>query len=175
MLSRFLTSLALAVAFTVFMSGSAFAQSSSDTDSQTFTVVVGDAISITAPADVSINHNLSDSDQPFAQQAWNVYTSNATGASVVMSMGRFVHTGDSAFFRNGQMDLALVSSDSTANWVVDTATGDTSGTGTASVAASSTGPGSGQLGLNVTFIETDASTLAAGDYVATVTGTITNN
>jgi len=172
--SRFSTSFALAVAFTVLMSASAFAQST-DNDSQTFTVVVGDAISITAPADVSINHNLSDSDQPFAQQAWNVYTSNSTGASVVMSMGRFVHTGDATYFRNGSMGLAVVSSDATAGWGVDVATDNTSASGTATVNASSSGPGSGQLGLSVVFIESDASTLAAGDYVATVTGTITNN
>jgi len=172
--SRFSASFALAIAFTVFMGSGVFAQST-DTDSQTFTVVVGDAISITAPADVSINHNLSDSDQPFAQQAWNVYTSNAAGAAVVMNMGPFVHTTDASYSRNGQMDLALVSSDSTAAWGVDVASDDTITTGTATVNASSSGPGSGQLGLSVTFLETDASTLAAGDYVATVTGTITNN
>lgn len=174
MLSRFSASFALAVAFSVLMSGSAFAQST-DTDSQTFTVVVGDAISITAPADVSINHNLSDSDQPFSQQAWNVYTSNAAGASVVMSMGRFVHTADATYFRNGSLDLALVSSDATASWGIDVASDDTAASGTATVNASSTGPGTGQLGVSVVFLETDASTLAAGDYVATVTGTITNN
>jgi hypothetical protein len=165
---------ALAVAFTLFSGTSLFAQST-DADSQQFTVVVGDAISITAPADVSINHNLADVDQPFAQQTWNVYTSNALGAGVVLDMGRFINTSNASFFREGQLDLAVLSSDATATWVVGTASDDTSGSGTASVDGSSTGPGSGQLGVSVTFLETDASTLASGDYVATVTGTITNN
>jgi hypothetical protein len=177
MFSRFIPSFALAIAVTVCMSNGAFAQgpTSTATDSQVFTVVVGDAISITAPADVTINHNLTDSDQPFAQQTWNVYTSNASGAAVTLDMGRFVHSTDSTFFRNASMDLALVSSDSTANWVVDTPSDTTTTSGTASVAASSDGPGSGQLGLTVVFLTGDASTLAAGDYVATVVGTITNN
>ncbi len=168
--SRFI--FGVTVVTTALISQSLFAQAN---DSQNFTVVVGDALSITAPADVLINHNLADSDQPFSQQSWNVYTSNALGASVSMSMGRFVHDSDSTFFRNASMDLAVLSSDATATWAVDSASDSTNATGTATVAASSTGPGSGALGLSVVFIETDASTLASGNYVATVTGTITNN
>lgn len=170
-LSRIIFGLAMAV--TVLMAQQLFAQTA--TDSQVFTVVVGDAISITASADVTINHNLADTDQVFAQQPWNVFTSNPTGASVTLDMGRFVLDTDSTFFRDASMVLAALSSDATANWAVTTASGSTAGSGTASVAAASTGPGSGQLGLSVTFIETDASTLAAGNYVATVVGTITNN
>ena len=169
---RISVSFALAVAVTLGFSSSLFGQA---TDSQQFTVVVGDAISITAPADVSITHNMTDSNQPFSQQAWNVYTSNALGAGVTLDMGRFINTSNASYFREGQLDLAVLSSDATASWVVGTASDDTSATGTASVDASSSGPGSGQLGVSVVFLETDASTLASGDYVATVTGTITNN
>lgn len=164
----------LTLAATVLCGQGLFAQST-DTDSQVFTVVVGDAISITAPADVLINHNLTDNNQVFAEQPWNVFTSNPTGAAVTLDMGRFVLDTDSTFFRDASMALAMLSTDSTANWAVTTAAGTTAGSGTASVAAGSTGPGSGQLGLTVTFIESDASTLAAGNYVATVVGTITNN
>lgn len=166
--------LGLAVVATLAFSNDLSAQST-DTDSQQFTVVVGDAISITAPADVSINHNLSDSNQPFGQQTWNVFTSNATGAGVVLTMGRFINTSNAAFFRDGELGASVISSDVTATWIVGTALDDTVSSGTASVDASSTGPGSGQLGISVVFLETDASTLASGDYVATVTGVITNN
>ena len=172
---RFLrTSFALAVAVTLFSGSSLFAQSTA-TDSQMFTVVVGDAISITSPADISINHNMADSNQPFAPQTWNVYTSNPTGADVALSMGRFINTSNAAYFREGSLGVAVLGSDATAAWTVGTASDDTSATGTAAVDASSNGPGAGQLGISVVFIETDASTLASGDYVATVTGTITNN
>ena len=167
-------SFALAIAATLFSSTCLFAQAT-DTDTQQFTVVVGDAISITAPAGVSINHNMADVDQPFAQQAWNVYTSNSLGADVTLDMGRFFHTTDPSYFREGQLEVAVLSSDTTAGWTTGTASDDTISTGIASVDASSAGPGSGQLGVTVTFLETDASTLASGDYVAVVTGTITNN
>lgn len=172
---RFLrTSFALAVAVTLFSGSSLFAQST-DTDSQTFTVVVGDAIDISAPAGVSLPHPLTDVDLPFAQQAWNVYTSNSTGADVVLNMGRFVNTSNLTYFREGQLDLAVLSSDATANWVPGgTVSDDTTTSGTATVDCSSSGPGTGQLGVSVTFLTGDASTMASGDYVATVVGTITN-
>ena len=170
--SRFI--FGLTVVSTALMSQGLFAQST-DTDSQQFTVVVGDAIDISAPAAVSINHNLADVDQPFSQQAWGVYTSNPTGAVVTMDMGRFIHSTDPTYFRDASMDLAVLSSDATAAWTVGTASDTTVATGTASVGASSSGPGTGSLGLTVVFLETDASTLASGDYVSVVTGTITNN
>ena len=164
---------AAAVALTLCLGQGAFAQD--DTDTQTFTVVVGDAVDISAPSDVSITHNLADSNQVFNEQVWNVFTTNASGAVVNMSMGRFINQANASFFRDASMALAVLSSDSTATWTIDTANDSTAGSGTASVGASSTGPGVGTLGLTVEFIETDASTLASGDYVSVVTGTITNN
>ena len=144
-----------------------------------FEVTVLNSISLIAPPAAAIVHDNSDNNQVFPVQNWIAHTSGLTGATVTLeAQGPFVNALDSNFQRDIRMDLAITSTDPLANWVVTSASDQTDYSGnvqTATVAAQSSGAGLGQLGLTVTFVETDYSSLAAGAYLTTVAGTITSN
>ena len=147
--------------------------------SQLFEVTVLNSLTLIAPPAAAIVHDTSDNDQVFPVQNWIAHTSGLTGANVTLeAISPFVNAVDSNFLRDIKMDLAITSSDALAAWVVTDPTDQTayaSGVDTATVSAQSSGAGLGQLGLTVTFVETDYSSLAAGAYVTTVEGTITSN
>ena len=155
---------------------SAFAQAQ-----QQFTVVVADVLSITAPSDVSINHDGTDTNQAFAVTAsnWAILSNQGSGASVTFTTsGRFTNVvGANTFTRDYTMGLA-VQSDPDSVWDVvagadlwESATDGAVGT----VQAESTGPGNADLGLAVTFVDDDFSQLPAGNYTLSVTATIVAN
>lgn len=147
--------------------------------SEIFEVTVASTMSIVAPPAAAIVHDTSDNDQVFPVQNWLAHTTGLTGANVTLeAQSPFTNAADASFQRDVRLDLAISSSDATANWTVTSSTAQTSyGTGqtTAAVAAQSSGPGLGQLGLTVTFVETGYSSLAAGSYLTTVVGTISSN
>jgi hypothetical protein len=154
-----------------------FGQASTTED---FTVTVNPVLTITRPAaSVTITHSQADANQVFAAQRWTVAQNSAAGASLTFSTNQaFTHTVESTFKRNAKLDLVLFSSDTGSNWAVTTATDQTdyaSLDGVATVAATADNPGDAALDLTVTFLETDFSALASGDYTTTVTGTITSN
>ena len=155
------------------------AQGLTDQSSQIFEVTVLNTISLIAPPVAAIVHDTSDNDQVFPVQNWIAHTSGLTGASVTLeATGPFVNVLDDDFRRDIRMNLAITSSDELASWEVTNPTDQTgyaSGDQTATVAARSSGAGLGVLGLTVTFVETDYSSLAAGGYTTTVEGTITSN
>ena len=152
---------------------------SQTTGSEIFEVTVASSMSIVAPPAAAIIHDSSDNDQVFPVQNWLAHTTGLTGANVTLeAQGPFTNAVDSNFQRDVKLELAISSSDSTANWTVTSSTAQTnyaSGQSTAAVTAQSSGPGLGQLGLTVTFVETDYSSLAAGAYLTTVVGTIASN
>ena len=149
------------------------------TAQQTFEVTVLNSVALIAPPAAAITHDTSDNDQVFPVQNWIAQTTGLTGANVTLeAQGPFVNVLDANFQRDIRMDLAITSTDPLANWTVTSPTDQTayaSGVQTATVAAQSSGAGLGQLGLTVTFVETDFSSLGAGAYVTTVEGTITAN
>lgn len=153
---------------------SAFAQT------QQFTVVVSDVLSISAPADVSINHDTTDANQSFnvADSNWAVLSNQGSGATVTFtSSGLFTNiVGSNIYTRDYTMGLSVVSDPDTV-WSVTGAGAFASSSGVASgsVQAASTGPGNATLGLDVTFVDSDFSVLPAGNYTMAVTATIVAN
>ena len=149
------------------------------TDNQVFTVTVPTVLTITGPANVTVAHDQSDSNQAFAAQQWTASVNDVDGATVIFQTNQaFTHTVASSYKRNAKLDLAIASSDAGANWSVSTATDQTNyagADGVAAVQASSTAPGDAAFNLTVTFITTDFSSLAAGSYTTTVTATLTAN
>lgn len=154
---------------------SAFAQT------QQFTVVVSDVLSITAPADVSINHDTSDANQAFnvADSNWAVLSNQGSGATVTFSTdGRFTNVvGASTYTRDYTMGLSVESDpDSVWNAVAGAASWASATDGAiGTVQAESTGPGNANLGLAVSFVDNDFSQLPAGNYTLAVTATIVAN
>ncbi len=160
-------------------SGSAFAQLNG---TQTFTVTVNSAMSITSPSggNAVLAHDTTDANQSFSASDtdWDVISNSGTGATVTFTnSGLFTNTvGSNIYTRNLTMDLTETTNTDNV-WAVSgpTTFTSTSGTTTGSLQAVSTGPGHATLGLNVTFLDTDYSLLPAGSYVMTVTGTIAAN
>ena len=166
----------LGIVFCVFISGEVKGQ---DSHSQFYTVSVADGISITAPGGVVIAHDLTLSNQVFPEQTWTAYTTNTAGATVSLTLTKFQHQTFSFFNHNSRIRLRIAQSDPTANWVtiVDrdrTFGGFFSSGDTAVVSAESFGPGAGELGITVSFLQGGLGFVISGSYVATLTGTITN-
>lgn len=147
---------------------------------QAFIVNVPANLSITAPnGGVSITHDETDNDQAFPSQLWDVRANALLGATVTFSTNQaFRHTVDPTFQRDARLDLAISSSSGPANWLVAAASDQTNyagADGIATVQAISTRPGQATFDLSVTFVTTQWDTLASGDYVTVVTGTLAAN
>lgn len=155
----------------------AFAQT---LDDQVFTVTVPSLLSITAPANQTIDTTTdqTDGNKVFTPSGptdhWSVTCNSSNGATVdLTALSPFIN-GTSQ--RDARLDLAIGSGGP--NWGVSVATDVTDyggGTNTATVQATSTAPGDGGLALTVTFVNTTYADLTEGDYVMTVRGTISAN
>lgn len=156
------------------LAGALQAQSSG---TQTFTVVVPQSISITAPTAASLTHDESNNTLAFAPQAWVVRGNARNGVNVSFATATaFVNTSDSTFKRDAKLELGLGTTQGPATWAIGTASDTTDYTGgdqVAQVTASSNGVGRANLNLTVSFITGEYGVFAAGDYVTTVTGTVT--
>ena len=166
----------IGIVFCVFISNELRAQ---DSHGQFYTVTVREGISITAPGGTVISHDLTPTNQVFPEQIWNAYTTNSAGATVSLTITKFQHQTFTFFNHNTRIDLRIAASDSTANWttIVDrdrTFGGFFSSGDTATVSAESFGPGAGELGITVRFLQGGLGFVISGSYVATLTGTITN-
>lgn len=168
----------VAVLAVAVCTGEAFAQTSASA-SQKFTVSVPTSVSITAPADVSLTHDQTDNNQAFPAQSWAVRGNVGAGVSVSFATNQaFTNLTDSSFKRNAKLDLAIASHTGPATWNVSKATDTTDyagNNGVASVQASSNGVGKANFNLTVSFITDTFGSFLAGDYVTTVTGTVTAN
>lgn len=137
------------------------------------------AQAITAPAAQSITHNRDDAPQVFSEVVWQLTSgADAGGYTAQWSCGPFHHSVKGTLKADTKLAIRVVASDGLAGWtatVPDDQTDFVGGDETATVAARSLATGDGQVGLTVTFLNNDFSTLAAGSYTLTVTGTITAN
>lgn len=153
--------------------------SAATTGSQKYRVTVPTNISITAPADVSITHDETDTDQSFPAQQWTVKGNVLAGVSVSFSTGTaFTHTTDPSFKRDAKLDLSVASNSGPGSWSVSQASDQTdydNSDEVATVQAASDGVGRATFDLAVSFITEEFGTFAAGDYDTTVTGTVTAN
>lgn len=137
------------------------------------------AQSISAPGTQTITHSGADAQQVFSEVAWDLISgADALGYTAQWNCGPFQHTGDATFKSDCKLQIRILASGGSANWAVAIASDQTNiggGDLTAVVAAQSSAVGDGQVGLIVTFVDTDFSKLAGGSYSMTVTGTITAN
>lgn len=151
------------------------------TAQQKFKVTVPTNISITAPTDASIVHDETDKDQAFPAQGWIVKGNTLAGLSVSFeTQTPFIHTTNGTSKRNASLALAYdsTSAQGGATWqitkpndVTDYAADDN----VASVQAKSNGVGRVTFNLTVGFVTDTFGSFPAGDYVTTVTGTVTAN
>ncbi len=166
----------VAALFAVSSASTAMAQT---TATQKFKVIVPANISITAPSDVVITHDQTESDQTFPAQQWVVKGNSLAGVAVSFSTNTaFVHKTDSTFKRDAQLGLAVASSTGPATWTVGQAADTTNyvgSDGVATVSASSNGVGKATFDLTMKFVTNGFGSFAAGDYESTVTGTVTAN
>lgn len=146
-------------------------------DNQTLTVVVPTSISITAPTAASITHDESDNPQAFPVQTWAVKGNVRNGMTVTFATNQpFVHAQDSSFKRNARLELALGTVAGPATWSITSSADQTdyvNNDSVAQVSAESNGVGRANFDLTVKFITEEYGLFAAGNYVTTVTGTVT--
>jgi hypothetical protein len=137
------------------------------------------AQSITAPPAQLVTHDGGDGPQVFAEVAWQLHSElDPSGYTVQWNCGTFQHTGRASLKADCKLQVRVLASGGSANWMVITPSDQTNHAGgdqTAVVAARSTAVGDGEVGLTVTFLDSDFSKLGAGSYTVTVTGTITAN
>ena len=170
------TTLAAAALLIATTGSSAMAQT---TASQRFTVTVPSAIAIIAPANVSIIHDESENDQPFAPQQWVVKGNSLAGVSATFETNQaFTHTTDPTSKRNAQLGVSINSSVGSAAWTVTQASDVTdfaNNDGVATVGVASDGFGRANVDIAVSFITDGFGSFASGEYDTTVTGTVTAN
>lgn len=131
---------------------------------------------IRASSDQKIVHNERPEVQVFTPTTWKVGTKSKRGATVTLRCEPFQNRADPGSYVDGQLRLRVKSSQRKPNWQVRIAgdrTNVAGGKNSASVMAASEDKGVGVLELEVTFLGADVLDLVEGDYVTTVTGTIT--
>lgn len=145
-----------------------------------FTVRVPPRMMIAAPSGTeSLTHNGTEADQAFAVQRWTVDQNNPAGAVVTFATEyAFTSTDSAGLKRDARLDLSLDTARSASTWSVSVPSDQTDYASAAEVAkvqAASAAPGSAAFDLTVTFLTGDVITLASGDYLTTVTETVTAN
>lgn len=134
---------------------------------------------IEAPPAESLVHDRGDAPQVFPEVVWQLYTGiDSGGYTAQWTCEPFTHTSKGTLKADAKLAIRVIGSDGFADWTATVPSDQTayaSGDNTAAVAAQSVAVGDGQVGLTVTFLNDDYSTLAAGSYTVTVVGTITAN
>ena len=136
------------------------------------------AVSITAPSGQTRTHDTADAPQSFAEQRWNLGSTELLGATVQLSAGPFVHATRPSVKADCKLNLRVVSSSLLSGWVAVVPLDQTNvalGKQSAAVTARSAAVGDATVGLTVTLENSDFSTLGSGNYSTTVTGTIVPN
>ena len=151
------------------------------TATQTFTITIPSVLTITAPSAATKTHDGTDANQVFPAAAWLITQNQIAGATCSFSVSAPFVNGSSALKkRDCKLSLALGTVEAAAGWTVTVANDQTDYANiipdnSATVTALSTGAGIATLNLTVTFLDTDYSTIPAGAYSTTVTGTLTAN
>ena len=145
-----------------------------------YTVRVPTRVMIAAPSGTaSVTHSGTEADEAIAPQRWTVNQNSPAGAVVTFRTEHaFTSTMVPLVKRDARLDLALDTAQSASGWMISVPSDQTdyaSAFEVAEVQAASTAPGRAAFDLTVTFLTGDIITLASGDYVTTVTGTITAN
>ncbi len=128
-------------------------------------------------SDQSIVHTLSDGPQSFAPVRWDI--NNAAlrdGCTVQWTAAAFNHETVKNQRADCQITLQLAKSTRESRWKVTSAADATdvaTGRDTATVSLTANGRGHASVELQIRFVGSNVSELAAGRYRTTLTGTIT--
>ena len=146
---------------------------------QQYLVHVQQSVSITPPKNVELTHDLSSNPQAFPPQSWIVAGNTTHGVTVNFAVTKpFTHSTNASFRRDARLSLATGSTTGPASWAVTQPSASTNYVGNvngAVVTARSNNVGRANMLLTVTFVTGDPGLLLAGDYVTTVTGTVSAN
>jgi hypothetical protein len=148
-----------------------------DEPAQVFSVSVPVESSVRPPSDVTVTHDLTDNDQQFPPQTWNVGSNSQTGLVVDFTVeSAFTHHVNAESKSNAILSVDVASSSGPGKWFAtkvadrtDVASGDES----ASVRVESDNVGSAAINLNVGFDESDQFEALPGTYRTTVVATLT--
>ncbi len=136
-------------------------------------------VSVTAPAQLCIAHDMTAGDQTFSSAIWQAENgSSIIGATLALACGPFVHETLSDRRVDAQLTLSVQSQTAGAGWIPIVSTATTNiglGSLTAVVVAASVLSGNAAIQVQAALKGTDPDTLVAGEYRATVIGTITAN
>ena len=143
---------------------------SADTDSQIFKVTIDSALDIAAPATQAVaDLDAVNANTDLPQQTWRATGNVAAGVTLEFKLERFENNGN---FAEGILSLATP--DANSPYTVEPGTATTTATSDALRQATTTTPINDQpILVNVAMI--NPASPIAGDYVTTVTGTITAN
>lgn len=148
-----------------------------DDPAQVFSVSVPVESSVRPPPDVTVLHDLTDNQQQFPPQTWNVGSNSQTGVVVDFSVdSAFTHNVNRDSKSNATLSVGVASSTGPSNWFVTKAADQTdvaSGDESASVRVESDNVGSAEINLNVGFDESDQFEALPGTYRTTVVATLT--
>lgn len=147
---------------------------------QNFRVVVPTSATVSVPTLESgatkLVHDETDQKQSFRPLTWTVKGNTLAGVAVSFETSTpFVNVDQPTFRRDVGLHLAVVATAGSASWQVTQETSESSyesGQQAAAVMAESNGVGRADLALTVDFITDSFGTLATGDYVTTVVGTV---
>ena len=127
--------------------------------------------------DYSIAHSLTNTPQEFPASQWEVENPGYNRGCVVQwSISSFQHESGPSIRADCDLSVTLIKSGNSSRWSTPTpfdSTNLSKGKQSASVAIASTRRGDAVAELRVRFIQPQISTLAAGRYHTTLTGTIT--
>lgn len=127
----------------------------------------------------TIEHNGLSEPQVFPEVKWIIINPQGRrGAVVEMSCAAFANTLDASLRVDTRLDLRVIRSNQDADWSLLTRSDQTDiarGYDTAHAVALSNEHGNGQLGIVVTFVNSDFTQLTTGEYETVLVGTITEN
>ena len=168
-----------------FISVIAIALASSDAfgqaqDSNVLTVYVPPAMSLRAlRPDVNVTHPETPGNIRMTNSLWWATTASSTGSTIrFTSSTPFINQSVPSVRRDVRLTSPRLFGSGSAGWSYNVATDQTdyaNGDNDAQVEITGTGPGIALIFLEVVFITGDLPSLAGGDYVTTVVGTITAN
>jgi hypothetical protein len=125
-----------------------------------------------------LTHHLRSNLQQFSEVRWDVHNSRRDdGIAVIWSIDSFsTHSGKQKYLADAGLNLRILSAVPERAWQITQQSDSTNiakGDRSATVSAVCTEYGEATLGLTVTFITSDTSVPAAGEYRTQLVGTIT--
>lgn len=178
MISPHLTSRNFANAFAALLAASLstvvqYSASAEVPGNQNFVVLVPIENFVQAPEDITVVHDLTDSDQSFPTQVWSVGSSSQMGMVVDFQiLDGFLHSTDNDSRADAEIEIALGDTSGNAAWNIMKAKDRAEADSPALVRIQSDGAGSADVKVSVNFSPPANFTPRAGHYTTVVVATL---